>query len=131
MLSPEDQQRPDLPDDWERDTEILIHTRLFDAEYVQHLTLEFNVGDVEWDSARGMYTVLITHVDFYLYGSTPGHPTEVKEYRVSDSRSKFWFRKNPWTTGAAHDSAWAIVRWEDIPIGSRGGTGSAVAEQQT
>ena len=91
---------------------------MFDAEMVQTLTLDFVVHDVVWDAAQGMYTVLIDNVNLFLYGSTPGHPTEVKEYTVSASRSKFWFRKNPWTTGAAHDSIWTIVQWEDNPTGS-------------
>jgi hypothetical protein len=119
VLSPEDQQKPYLPDDWGRDPEILIHSRMFDAEMVQQLTLDFVVGDVVWDATQGMYTVMISNVYLYLYGSTPGHPTEVKEYRVSDSRSKLWFRKNPWTTGASHDSVWTIVRWEDEPADTR------------
>jgi hypothetical protein len=114
-LSPEDQLKPDLPDQWGRDPEILIHSRMFDAEMVQQLTLDFAVGDVVWDATQGMYTALITNVNLRLYGSTPGHPTEVKEYTVSGSTSKFWFRKNPWTTGAAHDSIWTIVLWQDNP----------------
>jgi hypothetical protein len=118
VLSEEDQAKPDMPDNWGRDPEILIHSRMFDAEMVQQLTLDFIVGDVVWDPAQAMYSVLITNVNLYLYGSTPGHPTEVKEYRVSDSRSKFWFKKNPWTTAAAHDSIWTIVMWEDNPTGS-------------
>jgi hypothetical protein len=115
VLSLEDQGKPDMPDQWGRDTEIQIHTRMFDSEFVQTLTLDFAVGDVLWDPTDGMYTVLISHVNLYLFGSTPGHPSETKEYRVSDSRSKFWFRKNPWTTGAQHDSIWTIVKWEDSP----------------
>ena len=114
-LSDEDQDKPEMPDNWGRDPEILIHSRMFDAEMVQQLTLDFIVGDVEWDAIQGMYSVLITNVNLYLYGSTPGHPTEVKEYRVTDSRSKFWFKKNPWTTGAERDSVWTIVMWEDNP----------------
>ena len=115
VLSQEDQDKPDMPDSWGRDPEILIHSRMFDAEMVQTLTLDFIVGDVTWDATQGMYTVMITNVNLFLYGATPGHPTEVKEYTVSDSRSKFWFKKNPWTTGAAHDSIWTIVQWEDNP----------------
>jgi hypothetical protein len=131
VLSEEDQAKPDMPDNWGRDPEIRIHGRLFDAEMVQQLTLNFNVGDPVWDATQGMYTVVISHVNLYLYGATPGHPTEVKEYRVSDGRSKFWFRKNPWTTGAAHDSVWTIVMWEDNPTGSRGNMGPALSEVQT
>jgi len=128
ILSEEDQARPGMLDNWGRAPEITIHSRMFDAEMVQTLTLDFNIGDVVWDATQGMYTVLIDNVNLYLYGSTPGHPTEVKEYTVSASRSKFWFRKNPWTTGAAHDSVWTIVMWEDNPTGSRGGMGAAVAD---
>ena len=131
VLSQVDQDKPDMPDSWGRDPEILIHSRMFDAEMVQTLTLDFIVGDVTWDATQGMYSVMVTNVNLFLYGSTPGHPTEVKEYTVSDSRSKFWFRKNPWTTGAAHDSVWTIVRWEDEPIGSRGARSPNAAERSS
>jgi len=118
VLSEEDQGKPGMPDSWGRDPEVSIHRHMFDAGMVRQLTLDFHLGDVIWDATQGMYTVLIYNVNLYLYGATPGHPTEVKEYRVRGSRSKFWFRKNAWTTGAAHDSVWTIVRWEDVPYGS-------------
>jgi hypothetical protein len=131
ILSEEDQAKPDMPDNWGRAPEITIHSRMFDAEMVQTLTLDFVVGDVVWDATQGMYTVPIDNVNLFLYGSTPGHPTEVKEYRVSASRSKFWFRKNPWTTGAAHDSVWTIVMWEDNPTGSRSNGNSSASMPET
>jgi hypothetical protein len=114
----EESHRPDLPDSWGRDVEIQLHRCLFDAEHVQTLTLDFTVGDVEWDPVFGMPTVLIRHVDIYVYGSTPGHPTDFSERRVRDGSSRFWFVKNPWTTGAHGDSVWTIVRWEDSEHGS-------------
>jgi len=125
-LSPGDQQKPELPDDWGRDTEILLHRHMLGAQDVQQLRVNFHVGDVTWDSSRAMPTVLITRIDLYLYGATPAHPTQAKEYRVNLSDSRFWFRRNPWTTGAAHDSVWAIVRWEEIsycPVKSAGASG--------
>jgi hypothetical protein len=117
ILSEEDRAKPEMPDNWGRQPEITIHSNMFDSEMVQTLALDFNVGDVTWDAINAMYTVMIDNVNLYLLGSTPGHPNEVKPYTVSDSRSKFWFRKNPWTTGAAHDSIWTIVQWEDNPTG--------------
>jgi hypothetical protein len=129
LLSEEDQAKPDMPDDWGLETECLIHRHMFDDGYVQQASLDFTVGnDLTWDAVQGMYTMMITNVDLFLYGSTPAHPTELKEYKVSDGRAKFWFRKNPWTTGAAHDSVWTIVMCEDNPTGSRGSTGSALSE---
>jgi hypothetical protein len=119
VLSPEDQQKPGMPDQWGRDTEVSIHQHMFGAGLVQTLTVGFNIGDVVWNPADEMYTVFVSHVNLYLYGATPGHPTEVKEYRVSDSRSKFWFRKNGWFWPGTQDSTCVIVRWEDDPAGSR------------
>lgn len=116
VLSEEDQQKPDLPDSWGRDAEIQLHRRLFDAEFVQILTLDFAVGDLEWDPVYGMPTVLARHVNIYIYGSTPGHPTEVSENHVQGSCSRCWFVMNPWTTGSRQDSVWTIVRWEDQPV---------------
>jgi hypothetical protein len=122
VISEEDQQKPDMGDTtyaWGHDTEVSIHMRMFDAEYVQTLSLEYTIGDPIWDAVLDMYVVDVQDVSLYLYGSTPGHPTEVREYRVSDGSSRFWFRKNPWTTGARHNSIWTIVRWEDEPVGLR------------
>jgi hypothetical protein len=107
---------PEWPSQWGRDQEILVQSRMFDNESVQKLTLAFDVADSVWDPADDMYTTLISNVSLYLLGSTPGHP-EVKEYRVVNGRSKFWFRKNPWTASGKADSIWTIVKWEDNPIG--------------
>jgi hypothetical protein len=117
VLSAEDQQQQGMPDSWGRAPEIQIHTRMFDAELVQTLTLAFEVADSVWDPADGMYTALMSNVNLYLVGATPAHPGDVKEYRVSGGRAKFWFRKNPWTVAGKPDSVWTIVKWEDSPIG--------------
>jgi hypothetical protein len=117
VLSAEDQQTPGMPDSWGRDPEIQIHTRMFDTDLVQSLTLAFEPADSVWDPADGMYTVLISNVNLYLNGATPAHPGDVKEYRVTNGRAKFWFRKNPWTVLGKADSVWTIVKWEDSPIG--------------
>jgi hypothetical protein len=116
VLSREDQQKPDLPDSWGREIEVQLHRRMLDAEYVQTLTLEFTVGDLEWDPAFGMLTLLARRVSVYIYGSTPGHPTEVSVNQVRDSCSRLWFVRNRWTTGSRQDSVWTIVRWEDQPV---------------
>jgi len=119
ILSEEDQQKPDMPDLWRHDTEVQIHTRMFDTEYVQVLTLAYEIGDSTWDAEEGKYAVVIQRVNLYLYGSTPGHPTDVKEYRISDSRSRFWFRRNGWLWPGTQDSVWTIVMWQDNPVRSR------------
>jgi hypothetical protein len=123
ILSEEDQQMPDMPDSWGRDIEILIHTCIFGSQYLQTITLEYEIGDTTWDAEEGKYAAVIQHVNLYLYGSTPGHPTEVKEYRVSDGRSRFWFRKNGWFSPGTQNSVWTIVKWQDNPVSSREASG--------
>jgi len=117
VLSAEDAAKPDMPDQWGRDPEIQIHQRMFDADMVQQLTLEFVVEDLVWDPTDNMYTTIISNVNLYLYGSTPSHPNDPKEYRVANSRAKFWFRKNGWTAPGNPDSIWTVVKWEDNPVG--------------
>jgi hypothetical protein len=116
VLSPEDQQKPDMPDQWGRDQEIQIHSHMFDNELVQTLTLAFEPGDPVWDPANGLYMVRIINVNLYLDGATPAHPSDVKEYRVTGGHAKFWFRKNPWFAADTRDSVWTIVQWADDPI---------------
>jgi hypothetical protein len=118
FLSEEDQQYPGMPDSWGHDEEIQIHTVMFDQEYVQTLSLDYLVGNLTWDPGEGKQSVAIQHVNLFLYGATPAHPTDVKEYRVPDSRSKFWFRKNGWLWPGTRDSVWTIVMWKDSPQGS-------------
>jgi hypothetical protein len=120
VLSVEDQQKPDMPDNWTRDIEVAIHRHMFDPAMAQTLILAFDPADPVWDSADNMYAALISNVSLYLYGSTPAHPTDVKEYRVTGGRGKFWFRKNGWLAPGTADSVWTVVKWQDNPIGSRG-----------
>jgi hypothetical protein len=116
-ISAEDQQEPGMPDFWARDTEILIHTRMFDADLVQTLTVDFVPADSVWDPTDSLYTALIMNVTLDFYGGTPSHPTDVKEYRVANGQEKFWFRKNGWTVPGKPDSIWTIVKWEDDQFG--------------
>ena len=113
ILSEEDQAKPDMPHQWYAGTENAIHQRMFDTEMVQNLSVNFVVGDPIWDAEEGKYSVVIQNVNLFLYGATPGHPTEPREYRVSDNRSKFWFRKNHWFAPGTRDSVWTVVKWED------------------
>jgi hypothetical protein len=92
---------------------------MFGSEMVRDLDLSFVVGNPIWDAEEGKYSIVIQNVNLYLYGATPGHPTELKEYRVSDNRSKFWFRRSGWFSPGTQDSVWAIVLWADSPQGSR------------
>jgi hypothetical protein len=131
VLSAEDQGKPGMPDSWWRDQEIQIHTHLLDAGMVRTLTVDFGVADSVWDPAGEMYTVLISNVNLYLVGATPAHPGDVKEYRVTNGRSKFWFRKNGWTVPGKPDSVWTIVKWEDSPIDGMAARGSALVDPQT
>lgn len=136
VLSAEDAAKPDMPDQWGRDPEIQIHQRMFDAEMVQTLTLDFVVGDLAWDPAENMYAIIIRDVDLYLYGSpygsTPSHPADRREYWVRGSRSRFWFRKNGWVWPGTRDSVWTIVKWEDNPVaGSRPAWGPRAGEELT
>jgi hypothetical protein len=125
VLSLEDQQRPEMPHSWGRDTEILIHTHMFDADLVRTLTVAFEMGDAVWDPGEHLHTASVSNVDLYLYGVTPAHPTDVKEYRAS-GQAKFWFRKNAWLSPCTRDSVWTIVKWQDNPTGGpmRPGGGS-------
>jgi hypothetical protein len=115
LLSAEDAAKPDIPDQWGRDVEIIIHGKMFDAEMVQSLTLDFAVGDLIKEPADNLYTVMISNVNLFLWGSTPSHPGDPKEYRVSNSRAKFWFRRNGWIAPGTSDSTWSVVKWEDNP----------------
>jgi hypothetical protein len=125
VLSVDDQERPGIPDSWGHDPEVLIHTRLFDPALVQMLTLTFVPVDSVWDTEDSIYTALISNVNLFLVGATPAHPTDVMEYRISNGRAKFWFRKNGWTVPGKADSIWTIVRWQDNPVGGLATRGSA------
>jgi hypothetical protein len=131
MISREDQQNPHFDDSWGKGEEVLIHTRMFDAEMVQTLTVAFVGAAAVWDPADSMYTVVISNVNLLLYGSTPAHPIDVKEYRVVNGRAKFWFRKNGWAASPKPDSIWTIVKWEDDAFARRAGGHPPVSEEQS
>jgi hypothetical protein len=115
VLAPEDAGQPGMPSQWGRNTEIGVHQRMFDADLVQSLSLDFVVGDRLFDEAGQLWTITITNVDLSLYGMTPDHPTP-KNYQVLDGSSKFWFRQNNWTVPGTTDRIWSIVKWEDSPV---------------
>jgi len=115
VLSEEDASKPDMPDQWGRNQEISIHQAMFNAELVQQLTLDFVVGNREYDDTDGFWTILISNVTLTLYGSTPGHPTPTW-YRVVNGASRFWFQKENYTWPGTQDTVWTIVKWEDNPI---------------
>jgi hypothetical protein len=105
---------PDLPQTWGHDSEVLIHTRMFDAQAVRVLTLrQFVAGDVVWDDVEQMPADSIHGVHLYLVGSMPYSPSDPREYRVEDGRAKFWFRRNGWLWPGTRDSVWTIVKWQD------------------
>lgn len=115
VLSPEDAGQPGMPDQWGRNQEITIHQKMFDAELVQSLTLDFVVGSRIFDPADQLWTITIANVDLYLNGITPDHPTPTT-YRVQDGTAKFWFRQNSWNAAGTTEPVWTIVKWEDMPI---------------
>jgi hypothetical protein len=129
VLSQRDQQRPGMPDSWNRETEIGIHRHLFDAALVQTLTLSFVLADTVWDPADSLYTAIASNVNFYIVGAMPAHPTDVKEYRVTNALEKFWFRKNGWTATGKADSIWTIVKWKDDLLWGRSAARSGVSEE--
>jgi hypothetical protein len=106
---------PDLPEQWGRDSEVLIHARLFDAQAVPTLTLQFVTGAIEWDAMAQMPADSIHGVRLYLIGSVPARPNDPKEYRLDFGRGKLWFRRNGWFWPGTQDSVWTIVRWQDYP----------------
>jgi hypothetical protein len=106
---------PGLPETWGHDTEVLIHVRMFDEGTVSHLTLRFTAGAVEWDAVEQMPSDSIHGVSLFLYGSSPSHPSDPSEDRLSSGRGKFWFRRNGWFWPGTRDSVWTIVRWQDYP----------------
>ena len=75
VLSPEDAGQPGMPSQWGRNTEIGIHQRMFDADLVQSLSLDFIIGDRVFDETDQLWTITITNVDLFLHGMTPDHPT--------------------------------------------------------
>jgi len=119
VLSEDDQGQPGMPDQWGRQTEIDIHTHMFDAEQVQTLTLTFDEGTREWDAANNMWSILISNVNLRLYGIIPGQEEEgLQELKVEGSTSRFWFREENWTEPGTTNKIWTIVKWEDNPAGS-------------
>jgi hypothetical protein len=115
VLSPEDAGQPGMPSQWGRNTEIGIHQRMFDADLVQTLSLDFVIGDRIFDETDQLWTITITNVELSLYGMTTEHPTP-KLYRVQNGVSKFWFRQESWTVPGTSDRIWSIVKWEDSPV---------------
>ncbi len=114
VLSEEDQENPGMPDGWPRDTEVAIHQSMFDTSYVQALTLRLTSGPLQWDPERGMYTMIVEVVDFYLHGATPRHPDDPKEYRVMHAQEQLWFRREGWTAPATDDSVWTVAKWTEL-----------------
>jgi hypothetical protein len=115
VLSPVDAGQPGMPSQWGRNTEIGVHQRMFDADLVQTLALDFAVGARVFDETDQLWTITITNVDLSLYGMTPDFPTP-KQYRVLGGSSKFWFQQNDWTAPGTSDRIWSIVKWEDSPV---------------
>jgi hypothetical protein len=117
-VSAEDSQDPGIPDSlgqdlWGHDSEVRAHAHMFDADLVQTLTVTFAAAKPVWDPADRMYTVLASNVNLLIYGATPAHPTELREYRVTNGSEKFWFRKNGWFSPGTRDSVWTIVKCLD------------------
>jgi len=102
-FSQEDQGNPQIPDEWGRTEEIEAHSGMFDAEYVQTLTMELEysqpVFDEEhFDGVDSLWVVEITNMDLALYGTPRSTPGEAPAwYKVEDGQVTMRFRKNAWT----------------------------------
>ncbi len=115
-LSPEDAGQPGMPAEWGRNTELELHARMLNHDYVVSLSLNFEIGPRVFDETEQLWTITVTNVDLDLYGTTPDHPTR-KYYRVQNGMSKFWFRQTAWDAPCSDESAWKIVKWQDSPVG--------------
>ena len=125
FLSPDDQH---IEERFDRQQEIGVHENMFDGELVQDLRLTFDPvheSNIVLDEEKSTpddtwYTTVITNVDLYLFGATPGHPDEPAQgYQMENGQEQFWFRKTGWTD-AEGDSIWTIVEWEEIGVGGGG-----------
>jgi len=124
VLSLEDQDEPDMPDQWGRNTEIEIHRNIFDNENVHTLTLEFVPGSQEWEPIENMWSILVTNIDLTLTGVVPGQEELGQQtLTVDDATSRFWFAEagpatgnaTSWTEPGTQNKIWKIVKWQDHP----------------
>lgn len=124
-LSPEDAGQPGMPDSWGRSSELSIHTRMMNADSTLTLLLDFVIGPRVFDPAAQLWTITITEVGLYLHGITPHHPTPTT-YRIEDGVGKFWFRPTAWSAPCSAESAWKIVKWQDMPVPEAAHRGQAL-----
>jgi hypothetical protein len=115
VVSLEDQPKPDMPEEWGRESELSIVTRMFDPDSVQTLALDFVTGPVLWNPVHRLYMVPVSDESFRFRGFVPGRPDGPTEVHATGARAKLWFRKNGWFAPGTVDSVWTVVYWEETP----------------
>ncbi|MFC1572800.1 PKD domain-containing protein [Candidatus Eisenbacteria bacterium] len=115
ILAPDDQH---LGEEFDRQDEISLHTNMFEADMVQELELDFQLGSLTLDEDRttesdSLWTITITNVDLYLFGVTPQMPDTPQGYEMQDGMERFWFRKSGWSY-LDGNPIWKIAEWEEL-----------------
>jgi len=129
ILSGEDPDRPGVPGEWERESEIRLHDCMFAAS-TELLHLDFAPGTCAWDSAAAAWAILATKVDLHLYGVIPGRESDGPQlFVIENTWSRFWFAETGpatgdlagWLAPGTNDPVWKIIKWKDNPIAKEGG----------
>ncbi len=99
--------------------ELGIHAHIFGTQYVQELSVDFEIGSPTVDAGQTapgdtVWTVLMTGVHLMLLGTTPDHPTVTESLELIDATQQFWFKKTGWTDPSSGLPILALVRWEDL-----------------
>ncbi len=114
------EQDQDISEPYNRDVEIAIHGVMFDSDWVQDLTLSFDMGPLTLDEERttvddSLYVMTLTNVDLYLYGKTPLFPLEdARGYEMENGQERFWFHKLDYTHPVTKEPIWTIVEWLEL-----------------
>ncbi|MBD3236310.1 MAG: hypothetical protein GF330_06390 [Candidatus Eisenbacteria bacterium] len=111
----EDQSRPEIPESWNRGSEIEAHQGIFDEEYVQTIALAFAYGtpyvDTLLTTAQDtVWAVEVTNFDFELFGTPRSHPGEAPQlYKVDSGQAEFCFHPTGAYDPSSGEPIWKIV----------------------
>lgn len=116
-----DQAQPNIPDSWGRVEEIEAHEGIFDGEFVQSLSLQFEysqpVFDEEhFDGVDSLWVVDVTALRLELFGtprSTPDEPAQT--FKVQDGQVTMRFRKDAGNFFEGKQ-VWKIAEMEETTV---------------
>jgi hypothetical protein len=122
VFCPYDQSQPDIPDSWGRVDEIDAQDGMFDSEYVQDLTMDFEYStpifdEEHFDGVDSLWVVEVTQMRLSLTGTPPSAPpgTPAETYRVNDGQVTMWFRKDPGNVVGGRQ-IWKIVEMQETTV---------------